>query len=219
MNMGMRMPSWYDIVGLDERSNENCKGIEESRATLESILAKEHEDTGLPYSRMVLAGFSQGGALSLYTGLQLPKAEQKLAGIVVLSGYLPAASKFTITPGLEDVPLWHGHGDQDMLVHPDMAEKSKAAVMAKGLKSYEIHKYPIAHTVDMKELRDMMAFLQKVLPADDSCKIKLKDPSEMSIKELKAAIRKAGLQSQALGFTEKREFIQLLTDHRSGKLW
>jgi len=219
MNMGMRMPSWYDIVGLDERSNENCKGIEESRAKLEDILAKEHQDTGLPYSRMVLAGFSQGGALSLYTGLQLKGgADHKLAGIVVLSGYLPAASKFSITPGLEDVPLWHGHGSQDPLVRPDLADKTKATIMAKGLKSYELHKYPVAHTVDMKELRDMMGFLQTILPADDSCKITLKDPSEMSIKELKAAIRKAGLQKDALGFTEKREFIQLLNDHRNGKL-
>lgn len=71
MNMGAPMPSWYDIVGLDERSNENCKGIEESQAKIKAILQKEHEETGLPYSRMVLAGFSQGGALSLFTGLQL----------------------------------------------------------------------------------------------------------------------------------------------------
>ena len=217
MNMGMRMPSWYDIIGLDERSNENCKGIEESKATLEGILEKENQETGLPYSRMVLAGFSQGGALSLFTGLQL-KAEQKLAGIVVLSGYLPAASKFTITPGLEDIPLWHAHGDQDMLVRPDLADKTRASVLAKGLKSYELTKYPIAHTVDMKELRDMMDFLQKVLPPDDTCKVRLKDPSDMSIRELKTAIRKAGIHSQAVGFTEKRELIQLLSDHRSGKL-
>lgn len=217
MNMGMRMPSWYDIEGLDERASENCKGIEDSRAKLEGILAKEHQDTGLPYARMVLAGFSQGGALSLYTGLQLQE-EQKLAGIVVLSGYLPAASKVTITPSLQDVPVWHGHGDQDVLVRPDLADKTRQAVLAKGLQSYELHKYPVAHTVDMKELRDMMGFLQKILPADDSCKITLKDPSDMSIKELKAAIRKAGLQQSALGFTEKREFIQLLNDHRGGKL-
>ena len=213
----MSMPRWYDIVGLDERSNENCNGIEESRATLVNILEKEHAETGLAYSRMVLAGFSQGGALSLYTGLQLG-AEQKLAGIVVLSGYLPAASKFTITPGLQDVPLWHGHGDQDVLVRPELADKTQATVLAKGLKSYELTKYPVGHTVDMKELRDMMGFLQKILPPDDSCKITLKDPADMSIKELKAAIRKAGIQSKALGFTEKREFIQLLIDHRGGKL-
>lgn len=113
MNMGMPMPSWYDIVGLDERSNENCKGLAESRATLEGILEKEHDSTGLPYSRMVLAGFSQGGALSLFTGLQL---EQKLAGIAVLSGYLPATKQ--CQPKHFDVPIWHGHGTQDPVRKP-----------------------------------------------------------------------------------------------------
>lgn len=58
MNMGMAMPSWYDIVGLDERSNEQCKGINESRATIHNILQKEHESNGLAYSRMILMGFS-----------------------------------------------------------------------------------------------------------------------------------------------------------------
>ena len=91
MNMGMPMPSWYDIVGLDEKSNEKCKGIEASRDTIREILRKEHENTGLPYSRMVLAGFSQGAALSLFTGLQLESVEKKLAGIAILSGYLAAA--------------------------------------------------------------------------------------------------------------------------------
>jgi lysophospholipase-2 len=204
-------------VGLDERSNENCKGIEDSQATLTGILAKEHEATGLPYSRMVLTGFSQGGALSLYTGLQLP-AEQALAGVVVLSGYLPAASKVAVTPGLEDMPVWHGHGTQDMLVRPELATKSQEAVQGKGLRNYKLTTYPIAHTVDMAELKDVLGFLQTVLPPDDTCKITLKEPSAMSIKELKAAVRKGGLQSKALGFTEKREFIELLTDHRNGKL-
>ena len=73
------MPSWYDITGLDERSNENCNGIIESRDKIRSILDDEAENTKLPYHRMVLMGFSQGGALSLFTGMQLPK-EKKPAG-------------------------------------------------------------------------------------------------------------------------------------------
>ena len=103
----MRMNSWYDIVGLDERSNEACQGIDDSRDKLVSILKHEHETNQLPYHRMVLAGFSQGGALSLYTGLQLPR-ELKPAGICVLSGYLPHASQCQITKGLERVPIFHG---------------------------------------------------------------------------------------------------------------
>jgi hypothetical protein len=63
----------------------------------------------------------------------------------------------------------------------------------------------------------MMQFVSKVLPPDDSCKIQLKEPKEMSVKELKAAVKKAGLTSQAVGFMEKSEFIKLLQDHRAGK--
>jgi predicted esterase len=212
MNMGMPMASWYDIVGLDERANENCKGIEESRARIEKILQTEHSTTGLPYSRMVLAGFSQGGALSLYTGLQL---ESSLAGIVVMSGYLAAAK--TCQPKQLKTPIWHGHGTLDPMVQYAMAEKSKERLMSLGVEDYTLESFPIQHTVSPQELQKVTAFLGKVLPPDDSCKIVLKEPKEMSVKELKAAIRKAGLGRQAVGFMEKSEFIKLLEDHRAGK--
>jgi predicted esterase len=210
MNMGMAMPSWYDIVGLDERSNENCKGIEESQARLAGILQKEHEATGLPYARMVLAGFSQGGALSLYTGMQLP---EKIAAVICMSGYLPHASAFKVTQ--PSTPVWHGHGTQDGVVAFALAAKSRDMVLSKGAETYTIKKYPIAHTVSTEEIADVYAFLQTVLADDATCKIQLKDPAEMSVKELKAAIRKAGLAQQALGFMEKPEFVKLLQDHRS----
>jgi predicted esterase len=108
----------YDIVGLDDRASESCDGIEESVERVRQLLAHEHSlgtydykldrcirnlrtllcyAAGLPYSRMLLAGFSQGGAMSLFTGLQLPKlegrdSEHALAGLVVMSGYLPGTS-------------------------------------------------------------------------------------------------------------------------------
>jgi len=211
MNMGMAMPSWYDIVGLDERSNENCAGIEESQARIAQILQKEHEATGLPYSRMVLAGFSQGGALSLYTGLQL---QNSLAGILVMSGYLPAASKMKISQ--TDTPVWHGHGNMDPLVQYAMAEKTKSKLTEMGLKNYSLNSYPITHTVSPSELGDAMVFLKEVLPFDESTKITLKDPKDMSAKELKVAIRRAGLNS--VGLMEKSEFVKLVQDHRDGKL-
>jgi lysophospholipase-2 len=213
MNMGMPMPSWYDITGLDERSNENCKGIEDSRARIEGILEKEHAATGLPYSRMVLAGFSQGGALSLFTGLQL---EQALAGVVVLSGYLPAAKKFQ--PKQFKVPIWHGHGSMDPMVQFSMATKTKQRLLEAGVESYTLETYPIPHSVSPEEIRNMMQFVSKIVPADDSCKITLKEPKEMSVKELKATIKKSGLGSKAVGFMEKSEFIKLIEDHRAGKL-
>jgi lysophospholipase II len=217
MNMGMPMPSWYDIVGLDERSNENCKGIQESRIKVVSILEAEHKSTGLPYSRMVLAGFSQGGALSLFTGLQLPK-ENKPAGVVVMSGYLAAAKQFHLTEGFQTVPILHCHGTMDPMVQFSMAEKTKAKITAMGATSYTLKSYPIQHTVSPDEVAEVKRFLEKVLPPDDTCKVKVKEPSEMSVKELKAAIRQANLSSKAVGFMEKTEFVKLLQDHRAGKL-
>lgn len=213
MNMGMPMPSWYDITGLDERSNEDCKGIEASRARIEGILEQEHTATGLPYSRMVLAGFSQGGALSLFTGLQL---EQTLAGIVVMSGYLPAAKKFQ--PKQFKVPVWHGHGSMDPMVQYSMAEKTKSRLLEAGVESYTLETFPIPHSVSPEEIRNMMRFVSQIVPEDSTCQIKLKEPKDMSVKELKAAIKKAGLGSKAVGFMEKSEFIKLIEDHRAGKL-
>ena len=201
------------------KSSEDCEGIEDSQRRLEKILETEHENTGLPYNRMVLAGFSQGGALSLYTGMQLQPADKKLAGIVVLSGYLPQQSKFKITSGLEETPILHCHGSQDPVVQYPLAEMSKKVLTGmKGATNYELKSYPVQHTVNMDEIAEMETFLQQILPPDDSCKIKVKDPKEMSIKELKAAIKQANLSSKAVGFMEKSEFVKLLQDHRDGKL-
>lgn len=214
MNMGMPMPSWYDIVGLDERSNEKCAGIDASIATLHSILRTEHETTGLPYSRMVLGGFSQGGALSLFTGLSLPTKE-KLAGIVLMSGYLPGAGQFKLTPGLESTPVMHCHGTADPLVRFDMATKSKERVTGLGVTDYTLKSYAgMQHTVLPKEINDVLDFLKMVLPVDANACIKVKAPEEMSVKELKAAIRRAGLGRKAVGLCEKGEFIKLLKVYR-----
>ncbi len=90
LNGGMPMPAWYDIVGLDDRAGESCDGIDASCARIRAMLAAEHA-AGLPYHRMALAGFSQGGAMSLFCGLQQP-AEQKLAGALILSGYCPGCA-------------------------------------------------------------------------------------------------------------------------------
>jgi acetyl esterase/lipase len=163
---------------------------------------------------MLLAGFSQGGALSLFTGLQM---DDQLAGILVMSGYLPAASKVQMKQ--PTTPVWHGHGSQDPLVQFAMATKSKEKLLELGFRAeYTLQSYPMPHTVSPQELRDALSFLTSVLPPDDTCKVQLKDPSSMSVKELKAAIAKAGLGSKAVGLMEKSEFVKLVQDHRDGKV-
>ena len=110
MNGGFQMPGWYDIVGLDDRAGESCEGIEDSITLVRDLMSAENK-LGIPYDRMMLAGFSQGGAMSLFAGLQLP-IEEKLAGLLVMSGYCPGYSKFNLTPGMEDEPVLHCHGTE-----------------------------------------------------------------------------------------------------------
>jgi lysophospholipase II len=217
MNGGYEMPGWYDIVGLDDRAGESCEGIVDSITEVRGIMARERE-LGIPYNRMILAGFSQGGAMSLFCGLQLP-IEERLAAVLVMSGYCPGYSQFKLTPGMEDVPLLHCHGTHDPVVRHEWAVKTKGHLEGLGFKDYELKDYPgMQHSACPEEMAYALAFLQKHIPNDPSLALKPKDPTEMSVKELKAAIQRAGLASKTLGFNEKSEFIELLKAHREGNV-
>mmetsp|Transcript_15221 Transcript_15221/g.32207 ORF Transcript_15221/g.32207 Transcript_15221/m.32207 type:complete len:300 (-) Transcript_15221:247-1146(-) len=189
LNMGMAMPSWYDIVGLDSRSNENCEGLDESMDTILGLLEDEVNgsndvddamscaSSSLDYSRIVLAGFSQGGALALYTGMTQHRRQQGknndglgLAGIVVMSGYLPRSSQFVIAPGSEHTPILHCHGRDDPVVPVQATEVSRDRIVPllkerNVENSYEVKTYAgLDHSVSMEELDDVVAFLRRVLP-------------------------------------------------------
>lgn len=216
MNMGISMNSWYDISGLDERSNELCNGIEQSRSTITQIMNNENLINGLSYSRMALVGFSQGGALSLYTGMQFSNL---LAGIVVLSGYLPQTKKFCITPGLENTPVLHCHGFADPMVQYSMAIKTQKVMSQKGATNYQLNKYPaVQHTISTDEIKDVESFLASILPYDEKCRFRPKDPSEMTVKELHHVIQNFGLQEQANGLREKYELIRLVKDFQNKRV-
>jgi len=153
--------------------------------------------------------------LSLFTGLGL-LSDQRLAGIVVMSGYLPALSKFKLTNGLESTPIFHGHGTADPLVLFGMATKTSEALSSFGLTKYKLKPYEgMQHTVIQQEIMDVLEFLTQNLPDDESCRVAVKDPSEMSMKELRAAIKSAGLSRQSVGFCEKIEFVNLLKEWRA----
>jgi len=212
INMGAVMPAWYDIIGIDERSAEQCDGIDESRNRILQIIEQE-VSRGVPYNRIVLCGFSMGGALSLFTGLQT-EVHKRVAGIVCLSGYLPAASSFKLTPGFEDLPVLHCHGTSDPMVQYSMAEKTRDKIVGHGATKYVLKGFPCQHTVVPQELAEVVQFLAGVIPPAKGC-VKVKSPKEMSVKELKAAVRNAGIARQAVGFYEKAEFVKLLEEHRS----
>jgi lysophospholipase II len=120
LNMGQRMNAWYNINSLDDRQKDPCEGLEDSASFIHSLVESE-KSLGLPRSRIMLAGFSQGGALSLFSGLQVPDATaasvpEPLAGILVLSGYLQKSHIFNLHDGYKSVPVFHCHGDADPVV-------------------------------------------------------------------------------------------------------
>ena len=162
INNGYRMRAWYDIVGFDADSAQDEAGLRRSAALVEAILAREKE-RGVPANRTVLAGFSQGCAMALLTGLRHP---ERLAGIAGLSGYLPLADKTRAerTPANADVPIFLAHGTHDEVVALERAEASRDALLALGY-PVEWHEYLIGHGVHPMEVDELADWLVRVLSA------------------------------------------------------
>ena len=169
LNGGMRMPSWYNIESLSKsRSAQECQGIDESTANLHRIITDE-KNKGIEPSRIVLAGFSQGGAMSLWTGLQLPSSfSSRLAGVLVMSGYLPKEHAFSLSEHGKNTPVLHCHGSADPLVLPQFAEESRAKILTAGhAAGYELKTYRgMAHSANMQEIADAVHWLGGLLPGD-----------------------------------------------------
>jgi phospholipase/carboxylesterase len=160
INGGYVMRAWYDILGADLVRREDEKGIRASQAMVEALVEREVE-RGVPRARIVLAGFSQGGAITLHTGLRQPQA---LAGLIALSCYLPLADSFAreAAPASMAVPVFMAHGTQDPVVPLARGAASRDALKAAGY-AVEWHDYPMPHSVSAEEIRDIAAFMQRVL--------------------------------------------------------
>lgn len=160
INNGYRMRAWYDILGMDRGSREDEAGLRKSMAAVEQLLQREKE-RGMPADRIILAGFSQGCAMALMTGL---RHKERLAGIVGMSGYLPLAR--TTQAERSDAnaltPIFMGHGQQDNVVDIARGEASRDALRALGYQ-VEWHDYPMAHSVCMEELGDLGRWLVTTL--------------------------------------------------------
>ncbi|TDH70674.1 hypothetical protein CCR75_002919 [Bremia lactucae] len=162
LNMGMRMPAWYDIKSLSHVNADNADGIDASRDRIMAIIQQEVAE-GIPLSRIVLGGFSQGAALSLFSGYQ---SKTVLGGIIALSGYLPRHDSFQFAPETANVPLLMCHGEQDQVVRFDYGNMSKEKLQAAGVKNIEFHSYAdLEHGACMEELDHVLQWLQRVLPA------------------------------------------------------
>ncbi len=156
INGGMAMRAWYDIRSLDDGASDR-DGIEASAAAVEELLQREHA-RGIPWHRMVLAGFSQGGAIALHLGLS---RREPLAALIALSSYLPFPDD---TPGAGDHSprLFLAHGDQDPMVAPAAGRASCERLRRLGY-AVEWHAYPMGHAVCNEELAHVRAFLVTVL--------------------------------------------------------
>ena len=160
INGGMAMRAWYDIEGpeLDRRADE--EGVRAS-AGIARALVDEQMAGGIAGERIVLAGFSQGGAIALHAGLRLPF---RVAGILALSAYLPAPRALAAQahPANRDVPIFLAHGSQDPVIALALSERSRAALADLGY-VVEVHTYPMPHSVCAEEVRDIGNWLQRVL--------------------------------------------------------
>lgn len=160
INNGMSMRSWYDILVMDLVRVEDAKGIRASETAIHKLIARENA-RGIPTSNIVLAGFSQGSAMTLHTGLRLP---EKLAGMMALSGYLPLVDTAEAERNSANnaTPIFMAHGQYDPVVSLARAEASLAELKRLG---YDVrwHTYPMPHSVCAEEVRDISAFLNGVL--------------------------------------------------------
>ena len=159
LNQGMRMRAWYDILQLGG-GREDDPGIRASQKSLEDLIAREGS-RGIAPGRVVLAGFSQGGAIALQTALRYG---ERLAGTLALSTYLPLAATLAAerNPANRDLPIFMAHGWQDPMIPVDRARASRDALTQLGY-AVEWHEYPMQHSVCLEEISDIAAWLTRVL--------------------------------------------------------
>ena len=160
INGGAVMRAWYDIVSLGGVRREDDAGVRASQASVEALIARE-TSRGIPARRLVLAGFSQGGAIALQTGL---RHAERLAGIMALSTYLPLASTLMVegSAANRDVPIFMAHGRHDGLIPIERATISREALRKAGY-DVEWHDYAMEHAVCGEEIDHIAAWLRAVL--------------------------------------------------------
>ena len=163
INGGMSMRAWYDVMSLDRSGPQDETGIRESSATLTALIEREHE-RGVPYQHIVLAGFSQGGAIAMHTAMRFP---MKLAGLMSLSSWMPLESTIDREVAQEpksqprDLPVLMAHGTFDPML-PIAAGQHARELMEKIGFKVQWHEYPMAHAVCPQEIADISHWLSAI---------------------------------------------------------
>ncbi|XP_039268646.2 acyl-protein thioesterase 1-like [Styela clava] len=172
LNMGMRMPSWFDIKSLDMSGEEDEAGITKSAERIRELIKKEQKAYSIPSNRVILGGFSMGGALALYTGLT---HKEPLGGLILLSSWLPLREKFSKSQDEfslvnQTCPIFQGHGEADPIVnikfgsitHEVLHKARKAAGQSDPPVQFNTYKH-LGHSSSDQEMKDVLQFVQKHL--------------------------------------------------------
>jgi phospholipase/carboxylesterase len=162
INNGARMRAWYDIRDFDLATRADETGVAESVVQVEQLVARE-TGRGVERSRVLLAGFSQGGAIALATGL---RSQRPFAGLVALSTYLPSAhsAEGALADGAATQPVFMAHGTQDPVV-PCAAGEHSAGVLRRLGFAVDWHQYPMPHSVCAEEIDDLGSWMDRLLCA------------------------------------------------------
>lgn len=164
LNGGYVMPAWYDIYSLDRDSKQDEAGIKETSLQIEALIENEIA-LGIPAERIVIAGFSQGGAIALYT---LTRYTARLAGALALSTYLPLKAQLAseAQAANRNTPILMAHGQFDEVISLETCMHSLEVLQNEGY-NVEFKKYSMAHTVSLEEIADIRTFLLSVLTKDN----------------------------------------------------
>ncbi len=156
INGGMPMRAWYDIVSVNTAGPEDESGIRESAASVSSLIHTER-NRGVPCARILLAGFSQGGAIALHLALRYPEA---LGGVLALSSYLPLPQTLAAEGSSANaaIPVFLAHGSEDDIVPETLGQYSRSLLEQRGC-LVDWHSYPMGHTVCPEELSDLSLWL------------------------------------------------------------
>lgn len=165
LNNHMPMRAWYDLIGLGTTSSirEDRVGVLESEEMIRQVIVAEHQ-AGFAFEQIYLVGFSQGGAMALYTGLKTPGT---IGGIIGLSCYMPLAGECQAILK-KDTPIFMASGQYDDIITPDMVHHSEVWLEAQGYTSLTSKDYPMAHEVCQNEIIDMVSWLEQQILIHES---------------------------------------------------
>jgi len=159
INGGMSMRAWYDVKSPNLRELEDIDSITESHELITQYIDAEIEK-GISANKIILAGFSQGGAIALHTGLRYPVP---LAGLLALSTYLPVVNQLKEVTQSKDIPIMMAHGIADPVIPVDQGRTSSQTLKDEGYK-VEWHEYMMQHAVCLEEINAISSWIKKILP-------------------------------------------------------